>query len=72
MIIVRSVGGVAVRVTHERLRHIYDRHPEMRGYEELIIQAVGNPEYVQEGDFGAKMGVRGVVGAWPAKHVVAV
>ena len=35
MIIVKSVHGVPVRVTHERIEHICGRHPEMQGHDEL-------------------------------------
>lgn len=72
MIIIQSVDGVPIRVTHERLVHIYDRHPEMKGHEELIIKGIGDPEYVQEGDFGARLGIRSIAAEWPLKYVVVV
>jgi hypothetical protein len=72
MIVVKSVHGVPVRVTHERIEYICSRHPEMQGHDELIMEAVGEPDFVQDGDYGARMGVKRVPGEWPSKYVVAV
>ncbi|MDD5673841.1 MAG: hypothetical protein PHC61_06750 [Chitinivibrionales bacterium] len=72
MIIVKSVHGVPIRVTHERLDHIYDRHPEMRDKNDLIISAIGEPDIVQEGDFGTQMGVKAVPGEKPSKYIIVI
>jgi hypothetical protein len=72
MFIVKSVHGVPVRVSHERIEHICSRHPEMKGHEELIVQAIGEPDFVQEGDLGARIGVKKVPGEWPSKYIVAI
>lgn len=72
MIIVKSVHGIPIRVNHERIDHICDRHPEMQGHDDLIMLAIGEPDFVQEGDFGAKMGIKTVPGEMPARYVVAV
>ena len=72
MIIVKSVHGVPIRVTHERIEHIGSRHPEMQEHDELMIQAIGEPDFVQEGDFGIRMGVRKVPGERPSKYIVAI
>ena len=50
MKIVKSVKGVPVRLTAERLEHIERRHPEMSGEEDRILETVASPDYVQEGD----------------------
>jgi len=39
-----------VRITDERLEHIYSRHPETKGEIEKIKETLSNPDYVQEGD----------------------
>ena len=36
------------------------------------MQALGEPDFVQEGDFGARMGVKKVPGEGPSKYIVAV
>jgi uncharacterized protein YuzE len=58
MKIVKSVGGVLIRLTPERLEHIERRHPEMLGEEKRILEVVSSPHYVQEGDSGTLLAVR--------------
>ena len=41
MRIVRSIAGVPIRLTTERLCHIVRRHPEMADQDENIIQTIG-------------------------------
>ncbi|HEV8725897.1 MAG TPA: hypothetical protein VGW77_35215 [Candidatus Binatia bacterium] len=50
MKIVKSVAGIPIRLTPERVEHIERRHPEMLGEEERILEVVSSPDYVQEGD----------------------
>ena len=50
MKIVKSVRGVPIRLTAERLEHIVRRHPEMLGEGERILEVVTSADYVQEGD----------------------
>ena len=50
MKIVKSVKGVPIRLTAERLEHIERRHPEMSGEEDRILETLVSPDYVQEGD----------------------
>jgi hypothetical protein len=66
------VHGVPIRVNKERLAHIFSRHPEMQGYDELIVQSLGEPDFVQEGDFGEKLGIRRISDEQPSKYIVAV
>jgi hypothetical protein len=56
--VVLSVNGVPIRLTTERLNHIYQGHPEMKGCEEWIEETLSNPEKILEGDNGALMAVR--------------
>jgi hypothetical protein len=58
MIVVRSRNGIAVRLTDERWSHIARRHPEMKGQKASVIETVGEPDQVQEGDQGALLAVR--------------
>ncbi len=50
MKIVRSIAGVPIRLTTERLNHIARRHPEMADQEGKILETITSPHYVQEGD----------------------
>jgi hypothetical protein len=52
MKIVKSVSGVPIRLTPERLEHIERRHPEMLGEEDRILEVLSSPNYVQQGDSG--------------------
>lgn len=58
MQIVKSVGGVPVRLTPERTEHIERRHPEMSGESERILETLSSPDYVQEGDSATLIAVR--------------
>jgi len=58
MKIVFSTHRVAIRLTPERMDHIARRHPEMVGQEENILEAVADPDLIQEGDGGTKIAVR--------------
>jgi hypothetical protein len=50
MKIVKSVAGVPIRLTTERLEHIEKGHPEMLGQEDRILEVVSSPDFAQEGD----------------------
>jgi hypothetical protein len=50
MQIVKSVAGVPIRLTQERMEHIERRHPEMGSEGERILETLSLPDYVQEGD----------------------
>jgi len=56
--IVKSVNGVPVRITKERLKHIYAGHPELKGCKRLIAETLENPELILEGENGALLAVR--------------
>ncbi len=57
MKIIKSVRGVPIRLTPERVEHIERRHPEMSG-EERILEVVSSPDYVQEGDSATLIAVK--------------
>ncbi len=48
-----SVNGVPIRLTDERWEHILDSHPEMASYQETILDAVENPDYILTSRRGA-------------------
>ena len=56
--ILTSVNNIPIRLTEERLAHIYQGHPELQGCEDWIKETVSSPEKVLEGDNGALMAVR--------------
>jgi len=56
--VAKSVNGVPVRITKERLKHIYAGHPELKGCEKLIAETLENPELILEGENGALLAVR--------------
>ncbi len=58
MLIVRSHGGVPVRLTQERWRHIVGRHPEMESLRGNVVETISEPDLVQKGDFGELLAVR--------------
>lgn len=58
MLIVRSRNGVAIRLTEERWGHIARRHPEMAEQRERMLETVGEPDTILEGDEGVLMAVR--------------
>lgn len=58
MLVVHSRNGVPVRLTEERWRHIVDRHPEMEGQREKVLETLAKPDMIQGGDFGELLAVR--------------
>lgn len=58
MKIVKSVQGIPIRLTPERLAHIEARHIEMKGEENRILQTVSEPDLVQEGDSDTLIAIR--------------
>ena len=58
MIIVFSRDGVPIRLTDERWEHIRRRHPEMDSQRERVLETVGSPDCLQEGDLGELLALR--------------
>lgn len=58
MLITKSIDGVPIRLTEERWRHIVERHPEMRGQKDKVLETINAPDYIQQGDFGTKIAVK--------------
>ncbi len=53
-----SVGGVPIRLTAERWRHISERHPELAELQASILRTIRQPEAVYEGNAGTLLAVR--------------
>lgn len=53
MDVVRSVGGVPVRLTAERWAHIVENHDELAGRMDDVLDAVENPSWVTRGHRGS-------------------
>src|SRR5712691_3501543 len=66
--IVDSVNGVPIRLTDERWEHILDSHPEMASYQEIILDALENPDYILTSRRGALAAVM-VLGRKAFLHV---
>jgi hypothetical protein len=58
VLLTASVGGVAIRLTDERWKHITARHPELRGQERKVLETIRRPDEVLRGDFGENLAVR--------------
>jgi len=58
MLIAKSVRGVLIRITKERLKHIYEGHPEIKGCERMILETIEEPDLVLKGDFGALLAIK--------------
>lgn len=49
---VRSINGIAIRLTDERWRHVVENHDDLAGRHDTVLQCVEEPEWVLEGDRG--------------------
>jgi hypothetical protein len=58
MLIVRSRNGIPIRLTEDRWLHIVRRHPEMKDQRERVLEALVEPDMIQEGDFSELLAVR--------------
>jgi hypothetical protein len=53
-----SVNGVPIRLTKERIKHIYTGHPEVRGKEDAMLRTINSPDFIQKGDMGTLLAVK--------------
>ena len=58
MQVIRSRGGVGVRLTDERWQHIARHHPEMGGQRDSMLETLADPDMIQEGDSGELLAIR--------------
>ena len=67
--IVRSKGGVSLRLTDERWTHIVEEHSEMAGLRLDVLETVADPSVILEGNYGAFMAIREIAGG---KYLVVI
>lgn len=58
MISAISKNKVLVRLTDERLNHIFDNHPETKDCISWFIETIEKPDYIFAGDFGELIAVK--------------
>ena len=58
MDIVKSINGVPIRLTEERwYDHIVIKRPYMSGFQQAVLDAVENPQFVLRGNNRSKVAV---------------
>ena len=62
-----SIEGGTIRLTAERWRHITERHPELSGLRDEVMQAVADPSRLLDGNAGEPLAIREVE---PGKVIV--
>ncbi len=55
---VNSKRGIPVRLTHERWSHIVESHDYMAGHLDLVVETLGNPDYVVKGVSGELLALK--------------
>jgi len=55
-----SIEGGTIRLTAERWRHITERHPELSGLRDEVMQAVADPSRLLDGNAGEPLAIREV------------
>jgi len=58
MELITSRNGIPIRLSEERWNHIIQRHPEMDGCRDMVIETVAMPDLIQAGDSGELLAVR--------------
>jgi hypothetical protein len=69
MDIVKSVNGVAIRLTGERWLHIVENHNEIAGLYYDILDTIANPDLIVNGYEGELIALRKINGK---KHLVII
>lgn len=52
---VKSKNGVPIRLSDELWHHITFRHPELLEMQQEVMETIGNPDVIQQGDAGSLM-----------------
>jgi hypothetical protein len=58
MISANSKNNVLIRLTDERLNHIFRNHPETKDCIEWFIKTIENPDFIVSGDFGELLAIK--------------
>ena len=54
---VQSVNGVPIRLGPERWMHVVEHHDDLAGYLHAVLETIGTPDFVYEGDHGELLAV---------------
>lgn len=46
---VKAISGKRIRLTEERWQHIIERHPEVAGYLNEVLNTIANPDVITSG-----------------------
>jgi len=58
MISVNSKNNVLIRLTDERISHIFNNHPETKDCISWFIETIENPDFIVAGDFGELIAIK--------------
>lgn len=58
MISANSKNNLLIRLTDERISHIFKNHPETRECISWFIETIENPDFILAGDFGELLAVK--------------
>ncbi len=58
MISANSKNNILIRLTEERINHIFRNHPETKDSIGWVIEAIENPDYIVGGDFGELLAIK--------------
>ncbi len=55
---VKSVNGITIRLTDERWAHITEEHSELAGMRFDVLETIGKPNKIYEGNDGENLAIR--------------
>lgn len=58
MISANSKNNILIRLTDERINHIFKNHPETKDCIEWFIETIENPDFIVSGDFGELLAIK--------------
>ncbi|MFN3395536.1 MAG: hypothetical protein ACK4Z9_01915 [Thermodesulfovibrionales bacterium] len=53
-----SKNGIYIRLTGERWFHIVEAHDYMAGNQDLVFEAIENPDYIVQGEKGESIAIK--------------
>lgn len=56
--VIYSKNKVRIRITEERLNHIFTNHPEITEFVSEILKVINNPDFIFEGETGEQIAVK--------------
>lgn len=58
MISVNSKNNLLIRLTDERMNHIFKNHPETKDCISWFLETIENPDFIVAGDFGELLAIK--------------